>query len=73
MFVYNVQKRTAVVSMPLKVFVVFHETLNPGCYSALDADEFETITFVAVRPDVPKNYDATRFTRVVNAPGPWVL
>ena len=52
--------------MPLKVFVVFHKTLDPGCYAALYPDEFDAITFVAVRPDVPKTYDATRFTRVVN-------
>ena len=49
----------------LKVFVVFHETLHPGCYEALDADEFDMLTFVAVNPSVPKTYDETRFTRVI--------
>jgi hypothetical protein len=49
----------------LKVFVVFHETLHPGCYEALDADEFDMLTFVAVNPSVPKTYDATRFARVI--------
>lgn len=49
----------------LKVFVVFHERLRPGCYEALDADEFDMLTFVAVNPSVQKTYDETRFTRVI--------
>jgi hypothetical protein len=49
----------------LRVFVVFHETLNPACYADLDPDEFEALTFIAVNPDVPKTYDADLFTRVV--------
>lgn len=51
--------------MAFKVFVVFHETLHPGCYEALEPEEFELLTFVAVNPSVPKTYDATRFTNVV--------
>lgn len=54
------------VSMPLKVFVVFHETLDPGCYETLDPEEFELITFLAVNPAIPKTYYAERFTRVIN-------
>lgn len=50
----------------LRVFVVFHERLDPGCYADLGPLEFDSITFVAVRPDLPKDYDADRFKRVIN-------
>lgn len=49
----------------LRVFIVFHETLNPACYAALDPDEFAALTFIAVNPDVPKTYDAGLFGRVI--------
>ena len=49
----------------LKVFVVFHETLLPACYEALDAEEFDMLTFVAVNPAIPKAYDEARFAKVV--------
>lgn len=54
------------VRMDLRVFVVFHETLDPACYAALDPDEFAALTFFAVNPDIPKTYDADLFSRVVN-------
>lgn len=51
--------------MPLRVFVIFHDRLDERCYETLTPLEFETITFVAVRPDIPKHYNAQRFTRVI--------
>lgn len=50
----------------LKVFVVFHERLHPGCYEALDPDEFDALIFVAVNPSIPKTYDETRFKNVLH-------
>lgn len=52
--------------MPLRVFVVFHDRLDENCYAHLSPLEFEMITFVAVRPDLPKRYNRARFTNVVN-------
>ena len=52
--------------MPLRVFVVFHDRLEENCYAHLSPLEFEMITFVAVRPDLPKRYNRARFTNVVN-------
>ena len=52
--------------MPLRVFVVFHDRLEESCYAQLSPLEFEMLTFVAVRPDLPKRYNRARFTNVVN-------
>lgn len=51
--------------MPLKIFVVFHERLDPRCYQDLEPEEFEALTFLAVNPDIPKRHDPAVFPNVI--------
>ena len=42
--------------MSLKIFVVFHKSINEECYKDLSPDEFSHLIFVAVNEKVPKSY-----------------
>ena len=51
--------------MPLKLFVVFRERIDDVCYAQLSEEERSCLTFFAIDRDVPKEYDAAKYT-VVN-------
>jgi hypothetical protein len=44
--------------MVLKIFVVFHRSINEKCYEELSSEEFSHLVFVAVNESVPKTYPA---------------
>lgn len=50
----------------LEIFVIFHKRLYPEMYSDLEADEYESLWFIAVNEDIPKEYDRTIFPNVIN-------
>lgn len=44
--------------MSLKIFVVFHSSINEECYAELHPDELAHITFIAVNEKLEKKYPA---------------
>lgn len=50
----------------LEIFVVFHKQLFDECYSELTPEEFKYLTFVAVNENIPKIYDKSIYTNVIN-------
>jgi hypothetical protein len=51
--------------MALKIFVVFHSSINEMCYDELSPEELDHLTFVAVNEAVPKTYPADPKYRII--------
>lgn len=50
----------------LEIFVVFHKQLFDECYAELTPEEFKYLTFIAVNEKIPKLYDRSKYTKVIN-------
>jgi len=46
----------------MEVFVIFHKKLYPEMYEDLDPEERKCLRFIAVNPEIPKEYDSNIFT-----------